>query len=158
MFEIVTFVENEEVEMWLKKILGSVSKWKVSPVKVVINNGMETYSDEYNEITKDHHDLDTETKHKLSQVKVIINNGLDAYGEEYNQIIKECNLGIDIVNKIYEKINKPVIIEFTDQLGKYNLLYKSSKAMLSLREHPKETKVHFANRLAENIKQVHFFK
>lgn len=122
MFEIVTFVENDEVEMWLKKILGSISKWKVSPVKVVINNG------------------------------------LDAYGEEYNQIIKECNLGIDIVNKIYEKVNKPIIIEFTDNSGKYNLLYKSSKAMLSLREHPKETKVHFANRLAENIKQVHFFK
>ena len=157
MFEIVTFVENDEVEMWLKKIFGSISKWKVSPVKVVINNGMETYSDEYNQATKDH-SLDTESKYKMAPVKVIINNGLDAYGEEYNQIIKECNLGIDIVNKIYEKVNKPIIIEFTDNSGKYNLLYKSSKAMLSLREHPKETKVHFANRLAENIKQVHFFK
>ena len=157
MFEIVTFVENEEVESWLKKILGSISKWKVSPVKVVINNGMETYSEEYNQVTKDH-SLDTVSKHEMAPVKVIINNGLDAYGEEYNQIIKECNLGIDIVNKIYKKINKPVIIEFTDNSGKYNLLYKSSKAMLSLREHLKETKVHFANRLAENIKQVHFFK
>ena len=157
MFEIVTFVENDEVESWLEKILGSISKWKVSPVKVVINNGMEIYSDEYNQATKDH-SLDTESKHEIAPVKVIINNGLDAYGEEYNQIIKECNLSIDIVNKNYKKINKPVIIEFTDNSGKYNLLYKSSKAMLSLREHPKETKVHFANRLAENIKQVHFFK
>ena len=59
MFEIVTFVENDEVESWLKKILGSISKWKVSPVKVVINNGMETYSEEYNQVTKDH-SLDTE--------------------------------------------------------------------------------------------------
>ena len=157
MFEIVTFVENDEVEKWLEKILGSISKWKVSPVKVVINNGMEIYSDEYNQATKDH-SLDTESKYKMAPVKVIINNGLDAYGEEYNQIIKEYNLGIDIVNKIYKKINKPVIIEFTDNSGKYNLLYKSSNAMLSLREQPKETKVHFANRLAENIKQVHFFK
>ena len=102
MFEIVTFVENDEVEKWLEKILGSISKWKVSPVKVVINNGMETYSEEYNQVTKDH-SLDTVSKHEMAPVKVIINNGLDAYGEEYNQIIKECNLGIDIVNKIYEK-------------------------------------------------------
>ena len=122
MFEIVTFVENEEVESWLKKILGSVSKQKVYPIKIVVNNG------------------------------------IDDYGEEYNHLTKEYGLGIDIAKKIYEKVDKPIIIEFTDQLGKYNLLYKSSKAMLSLREHPKETKVHFANRLAENIKQVHFFK
>ena len=157
MFEIVTFVENDEVEKWLQKILGSVTKWKVSPTKLVINNGMKIFSEEYNKIIKDY-DLGKDPKAKKIPLKVVINNGMDNHRDSYNQITKEYDSGIDIVKKVYDKMGKPVIIEYTDQLGNYNLLFKSGVAMFSLRQHPKESKIHFANRMAENIKQVHFFK
>ena len=73
----------------------------------------------------------------------------------YSMVRNRC---IDIVKKVYVKMGKPVIIEYTDQLGNYNLLFKSDAAMFSLRQHPEESKIHFANSMAENIKQVHFFR